>query len=768
MHSSIRFDWPAKGSTISIHFPQVDGNVSTAQIDLAARVGRYKSNGTVADVDPVYASALADLYEAGDREAVEAFLKKNSDPSVPPEPNQHRAKRRLTAAQDGPPAEGVATRLYDAGYRDLVSVIPPDVPLSPNSRIDPSQRGKVPGRKGSTGWYGYKWDVDVGRDMAEAIDRSSANLGLRGRRLPALDLDIENADLSKFVTQLAQVELGKAPVRLSREPRRLLMYRTDEPFKKRAAVISYRGQSHTVELLGDGQQYLVRGDHPSGARYRWKKFYNDPHELTSITEEDVDRFFETLAERLSMKGIEVEVLQPGRKAGGPDPVPDTIEAGARNATLASIAGTFRARNLSQDVCLVALKDENERRCVPPLPEEEIQRIVDSIYTNYPAGPSEHEIPADEEFEADPAAAATRAGKAQLIHADELDAMPDREVRWVVDDLIPAHGLSLLVAKPKVGKSTFARALAVAVAAGRPFLDRDVAQGPVVYVLFKGEGLADEIKLEWRRLARPEGSPLYLLDATNVEGRQALRELAQSVRHVQPRLVIVDTLQHIARVKDMNSYSEVHEKLDPIHRVARGAPILLLHHSPKNEREDVADAALGSTALYGASEVMIRLRRDRTDTSVRYLDSQGRYGELQPHVLEIDPQTHEPRLVGKKVNLTHERIEHDVLALIESQGAIAQKTVLQLVTGKSDYIKAALRRFVERELIRIVPGTGKRGHPLMYEATSSDEFTPEPSTAPELPEVPPSQAPYFQETGTSPPVEREDDTSDDVGAEVSNG
>lgn len=726
MRSSIHFDWPAKGNAIRIRFPRVDGNDHTARIDLAARAGRYRSSGRESDVDPLYASALADLYEAGDREAVEAFLAKNSDPSVPPELDRQGA----TAARNGSPA-GITTRLFDAGYTDLVSVMPPDAEISPNSRIDPSQRGKVPGKLGSRGWYGYKWDVDVGRDMAEAIDASGANVGIRGRNFPALDIDVENKALADLVTRLATVELGKAPERFSRPPRRLLMYRTDEPFKKRAAVISYKGESHTVELLGDGQQYLIHGIHPSGARYRWEGFKNDLEDLTPITERDVDRFFEALAERLAPKGIEVEVIQPGRKAGGPDPVPDKIEAGARNATLTSIAGTFRARNLSRDVCLAALRDENERRCVPPLEDEEIQRIVESIYTNYAAGPSEHEIPADEEFEADPAATVVPLGKARLIHADDLDKMPDREVRWVVDDLIPAHGLSLLVAKPKVGKSTLARALAVAVAAGRPFLDRDVAQGPVVYVLFKGEGLEDEIKREWRRLGRPDGSPLYLLDATQVEGRQALATLAESVRNVQPRIVIVDTLQHIARVKDMNSYSEVHEKLIPIHRVARGAPIMLLHHSPKSEREDVADAALGSTALYGASEVMIRLRRDKKDPSIRYLDSQGRYGELEPHVLEIDPRTHEPRLVGKRTTLTHERIELDVLALVDDEGPIPQKAVFELVTGKTDYIKSALRRLVQQGSIRAVPDTGVRGRPLLYEATSTDEFTPEPAVPPEV-------------------------------------
>ena len=39
------------------------------------------------------------------------------------------------------------------------------------------------------------------------------------------------------------------------------------------------------------------------------------------------------------------------------------------------------------------------------------------------------------------------------------------VRWLVDDMLTVGGLSIVVAKPKAGKSTLARCLALAVARG---------------------------------------------------------------------------------------------------------------------------------------------------------------------------------------------------------------------------------------------------------------------------------------------------------------
>ena len=69
----------------------------------------------------------------------------------------------------------------------------------------------------------------------------------------------------------------------------------------------------------------------------------------------------------------------------------------------------------------------------------------------------------------------------LISARELLDQPTEEVRWLWDGILLQGGMSLLIAKPKVGKSTLARCLAVAVSRGSPFLGRKTVQAPVVSV-----------------------------------------------------------------------------------------------------------------------------------------------------------------------------------------------------------------------------------------------------------------------------------------------
>ncbi len=60
------------------------------------------------------------------------------------------------------------------------------------------------------------------------------------------------------------------------------------------------------------------------------------------------------------------------------PVGDVILEGQRNSTLTSLAGTMRRRGMGADAIAAALMVENAKRCQPPLPAEEVERIALSV------------------------------------------------------------------------------------------------------------------------------------------------------------------------------------------------------------------------------------------------------------------------------------------------------------------------------------------------------------------------------------------------------
>ena len=55
-----------------------------------------------------------------------------------------------------------------------------------------------------------------------------------------------------------------------------------------------------------------------------------------------------------------------------------IPEGERNASLASLAGSMRRRGASQDAITAALLAENKRACDPPLPQNEVEKIAESV------------------------------------------------------------------------------------------------------------------------------------------------------------------------------------------------------------------------------------------------------------------------------------------------------------------------------------------------------------------------------------------------------
>ena len=67
-----------------------------------------------------------------------------------------------------------------------------------------------------------------------------------------------------------------------------------------------------------------------------------------------------------------------------EPINERITEGQRNAALTSLAGTMRRREMSESAIAAALLEENAQRCTPPLLEDEVRRIAESI-SRYPPG-----------------------------------------------------------------------------------------------------------------------------------------------------------------------------------------------------------------------------------------------------------------------------------------------------------------------------------------------------------------------------------------------
>ncbi len=187
---------------------------------------------------------------------------------------------------------------------------------------------------------------------------------------------------------------------------------------------------------------------------------------------------------------------------------------------------------------------------------------------------------------------TTSGFSLPLLADLL-ARPDVPVEWVVENLLVAGTVSCVAAKPKVGKSTFARNLCLRVSRGEDFLGLKTKQGECIY--FGLEEREEDIKSDFRAMGADGSEPVYIhAAAAPAEGIDGLCDL---VRKRRPVLVVIDPLFRLARIRDEKAYAETYAALGPLIDVARevGTHVMLTHHAGKSAKADAVDSPLGSTA-----------------------------------------------------------------------------------------------------------------------------------------------------------------------------
>ncbi len=199
--------------------------------------------------------------------------------------------------------------LFSRGYTDLIAVTPPTATLSPGSKLSPSQLGKVPGIRGPNGtWHGYDWrGVQATADDVMLWVSSGANIGLRAGRFPGIDIDTLDETMAEEIQEIALRVLGPAPIRTGRAPKRLLMYQAVKSFGRFRLHITDPGNTtHLIEVLAEGQQYLLYGTHPTTKKpYQWDREIPKAAELTGVSPASIRAFLDTVTELYRGRGFVV-------------------------------------------------------------------------------------------------------------------------------------------------------------------------------------------------------------------------------------------------------------------------------------------------------------------------------------------------------------------------------------------------------------------------------------------------------------------------------
>jgi hypothetical protein len=191
-------------------------------------------------------------------------------------------------------------------------------------------------------------------------------------------------------------------------------------------------------------------------------------------------------------------------------------------------------------------------------------------------------------------------------------LPFGPTRWVVPGVLP-EGLTLLVGKPKKGKSWMALNMCEAVAVGGVvFGTKRVDQGDTLYL-----ALEDNTKRLQKRLrkvldgrAAPEKMYLHTVWPRLDEGGAEQLD-AWLTEHPEARLVVIDTLAKIRKpAGGANVYAEDYAALELLLPLAQkhGVAIVVVHHLRKMAASDPMDEISSSTGLTAGVDGFLILRR----------------------------------------------------------------------------------------------------------------------------------------------------------------
>jgi AAA domain len=309
-----------------------------------------------------------------------------------------------------------------------------------------------------------------------------------------------------------------------------------------------------------------------------------------------------------------------------------------------------------------------------------------------------------------------AWKSGSFSAKELQSMAFPPLSWIVPDIIPAEGVTLLCSKPKFGKSWLTHDLCIACTTDRCTLGTiKPAQGDVLYL-----ALEDSIRRLQRRmgkLLRTFGAPWperltlkteYRFDEGGLGDIGAWH--TDTKKHGgKPILVVIDVLAKVRKpVGKQQLYEADYAALAGLHKLANelGLAIVVVHHTRKMAADDLMETVSGSYGVSGAVDTILVMANTPNGA---VLDIRGRDVEPAELAIEFDKRTCRWRLLGDaaEVHVSSQRAK--IIAALKEAGLAMTIPALIEETGmKRNALDVLLGRMAKEGKIQRI-GKGLYAH-----------------------------------------------------------
>jgi hypothetical protein len=223
-------------------------------------------------------------------------------------------------------------------------------------------------------------------------------------------------------------------------------------------------------------------------------------------------------------------------------------------------------------------------------------------------------------------------------AREIAATSPATVSWIVPGLLARGAVTECDGKIKVaGKTTTALAMTAAILEGAPFLGQPTMKAKVVLLSEQPDA---SLRVALARAGLLERDDLVILshcDARRLDWPAIVEAAVAKANEIGAGVLIVDTFGAWSQLvgNAENDAGAAFAAIAPLQAVAavHELAVLILRHERKSGG-DVGDSARGASAIGGAVDIIVSLRRMKGfRTTIRRLEVESRFDERPPELIE---------------------------------------------------------------------------------------------------------------------------------------
>lgn len=510
-----------------------------------------------------------------------------------------------------------ALRLLDEGR----SVIPVAIVR------DGDEEKKVPVSKnaeGKTTWKEYQERLPSASEVETWFDRNGRMIGIvTGQVSDCIVVDADTPEAAEAISKLYNIPLSSGAVSRTGRGGYHFWFKYPKTLPRGCTGIkTVAGWRDKVDIRGDGGYAVAPPSKLGNRSYNWvdgwpTEFLDLPLDLLKDLPKRLDSKFETV-----------------------------LDKGERDSGLTSMVGTLFKRGLEYRDVLPLAESYNQTHCNPPLPQEDVKRIVRSIAQAEGRKGTSKDDSTPSEFRL-------------LTFEEMLNAYMDFTPSWGIEGWLPESTTALVVAPPGMYKTWLLVDAALATATGKPFLGhfQTHRQGPVIIVqqedafpmlltrfiqMMRLGPVIEEADGSW--VFEPVNSdvPIYFHPdrSLELENKAVVAGYGEQIQAVKPALALLDPLYSASKTDDYMASAALGMKFMKQLRDEVGTTFMVAHHAGKGKGKEEGENQRKRDSLWGSA--MLNAWQETgwqtelvTDTTVRVYRNFKSTGPVDPIDLEFD-------------------------------------------------------------------------------------------------------------------------------------